>query len=209
MRTVVFLFVFIWNISNILTAPPPLPSYDKQVNALLANMTDEEKVGQMVQIAINLIVKDTSKPWYEIEVDPVKLATAIQDYKVGSILNVVPGAYGIEQWHDIIGQIQDEAQKTRLSIPIIYGIDSIHGANYVQNSVLFPHATGLAATFNTSLVRAIGKISAHQTRAAALPWVFHPQVDIGYVILRQFLTIHLSLVVKNYGHVYGKPMVRM
>jgi beta-glucosidase len=179
MRTFVFGLVFILNVYNILSAPPPLPSFDKQVNALLANMTDEEKVGQMVQIAINLIVKDQGKPWDQIEIDPVKLATAIQDYKVGSILNVVPGAYGLEQWHSFITQIQDEAQKTRLSIPILYGIDSIHGANYVQNSVLFPHAMGLAATFNTSLVRAIAKISAHQTRAAALPWVFHPQVDIG------------------------------
>lgn len=174
------IIISIWNLRGIFSAPPPLPSYDKQVNALLANMTDEEKVGQMVQISINLIIKDPSKPWYETEIDPVKLAIAIQDYKVGSILNVVQtGALGLDQWHDIIGKIQDEAQKTRLSIPVIYGIDSIHGANYVQNAVLFPHATGLAATFNTSLVRQIGKISAHQTRAAGLPWVFHPQVDIG------------------------------
>ena len=178
--SIFFLFILIFCVDAILTAPPPLPSYDKQVNRLLAQMTDEEKVGQMTQISINLILKDPYQPWDQIEVDPAKLTTAIQDYKIGSILNVVPtDALGLDQWHDIIGKIQDEAYTTRLHIPVLYGIDSIHGANYVQNAVLFPHATGLAATFNTTLVREIGKISAHQTRAAGIPWVFHPQVDIG------------------------------
>ncbi|CAF1096003.1 unnamed protein product [Adineta steineri] len=180
MNICVFTLVFIINISIILTALPPLPSYDKQVNALLAQMTDEEKVGQMTQISIQLILKDSTKPWYEAEIDPIKLTTAIQDYKVGSIFNVIPtGALALDQWHDIIGKVQDEAHKTRLSIPVLYGIDSIHGANYIQNAVLFPHATGLAATFNTTLAREIGKISAHQTRAAGIPWAFFPQVDIG------------------------------
>jgi len=175
-----FLFIFIFNIPIILTAPPPLPTYDKQVNALLAQMTDEEKVGQMTQVALALILKNPNAPWDQIQIDPVKLARAIQDYKVGSILNVAQaGAMPLDEWHTIIGQIQDEAQKTRLSIPIIYGIDSIHGAGYVRDSVIFPHATGLAATFNTTLAREIGKISAHQTRAAGIPWSFHPQLDIG------------------------------
>ncbi|CAF4309595.1 unnamed protein product, partial [Adineta steineri] len=160
--------------------PPPLTSFDDRVNALLDQMSDEEKVGQMTQVTINLIVKDPSKPWNEIEVDPDKLRIAIQDYKIGSILNVAEtGAYALSQWQDIICKIQDEAKKSRLSIPILYGIDSIHGANYIRNAVLFPQATGLAATFNTTLAREIGKISAHQTRAAGIPWSFHPQVDIG------------------------------
>ncbi|CAF4464871.1 unnamed protein product, partial [Rotaria magnacalcarata] len=77
----------------------------------------------MTQITINLILKDASKPWDQIEVDPVKLAAAIQDYKVGSILNVAEtGAYSVDQWHDIIGKVQDEAQRSRLQIPILYGI---------------------------------------------------------------------------------------
>jgi beta-glucosidase len=176
----VFLFIFIFNIHVILTAPPPLTSYDDQVNALLSQMTDEEKAGQMTQITINLILKDPTKPWDQIEVDPVKLTTAIQEYKVGSILNVAEtGAIGLGQWHDVIKKVQDEAKKSRLQIPILYGIDSIHGANYIQNAVLFPQATGLAATFNPTLARELGKIVAHQTRAAGIPWSFHPQVDIG------------------------------
>ena len=95
MSPFVFLLIFIFNIHVILTAPPPLTTYDDQVNALLAKMTDEEKVGQMVQITVNLILKDPTKPWDQVEVDPVKLAIAIQDFKVGSILNVAEtGAIG-------------------------------------------------------------------------------------------------------------------
>ncbi|CAF5142150.1 unnamed protein product, partial [Rotaria magnacalcarata] len=123
MSSSIFLLIFIFNIHTILTAPPSLTSYDDKVNALLSKMTDEEKAGQMTQITINLILKDASKPWDQIEVDPVKLAAAIQDYKVGSILNVAEtGAYSVDQWHDIIGKVQDEAQRSRLQIPILYGI---------------------------------------------------------------------------------------
>ncbi|CAF1005287.1 unnamed protein product [Rotaria sordida] len=180
MTLLVILLIFTFNIHNIRTAPPPLTSYDDQVNALLNQMTDEEKVGQMTQITINLILKDPSKPPPEIEVDPAKLAIAIKDYKVGSILNVAEtGAYSLTQWHTIIGKIQDEARDTRLHIPVLYGIDSIHGANYIQNAVLFPQAIALAATFNTTLAHALGRIVAHQTRAAGIPWDFHPQVDVG------------------------------
>ena len=165
---------------EVFSAPPALSSFDDRVNKLLGKMNDEEKVGQMVQITINLILKNAALPWDQIEVDPVKLAVAIQDYKVGSILNVAEtGAYSLSQWHDIITQIQNEANRTRLSIPVLYGIDSIHGANYIQNAVLFPQAIGLAAKFNPSLTTDLGKIVADETRAAAIPWAFHPQVDIG------------------------------
>ena len=175
-----FILFFIVHVQLLQTAPPRLSSYDDQVNVLLSKMTDEEKVGQMTDITINVIVKDPTKPRDQVEIDPVKLATAIQDYKVGSIMNV-PGiaAIGLPQWHDIITKVQDEAAKSRLKIPILYGIDSIHGANFIQNAVLFPQATALAATFNTSLARELGTIAAHQTRAAGIPWSFHPQVDIG------------------------------
>lgn len=180
MRLTIFISIFFINLQLILTALPPLTSYDDKVNKLLEQMTDEEKVGQMTQITINLILKDPAKPWDQIEVDPDKLIAAIQSYKVGSILNVAEtGAYPLDKWHDIIGKIQDEAQKSRLSVPVLYGIDSIHGANYIRHAVLFPQATGLAATFNTTLAHELGRIVAHQTRAAGIPWSFHPQVDIG------------------------------
>ncbi|UJR37352.1 hypothetical protein I4U23_030060 [Adineta vaga] len=206
----IFLLILIHNIHLIVTAPPSLSSFDNRVNDLLDRMTDEEKVGQMTQITINLILKDASKPWNLIEVDPVKLDIAINQFKVGSILNVAEtGAYELNQWHNIIRQIQDVANKSRLSVPVLYGIDSIHGASYVRNAVLFPQATGLAATFNTDLARQLGKIVAHQTRAAGIPWSFHPQVDIG----RQKLWSRLwetygedVKLVKDMGRAYTEGM---
>ncbi|CAF3140208.1 unnamed protein product [Rotaria socialis] len=210
MSPLMFLLIFIANIHTILTAPPSLTSYDDKVNALLSKMTDEEKAGQMTQITINLILKDASKPWDQIEVDPAKLATAIQDYKVGSILNVAEtGAYSLAKWHDIIEKVQDEAQRSRLQIPILYGIDSIHGANYIRDSVLFPQATGLAATFNTTLAHELGRIVAHQTRAAGITWNFHPQVDIGRQKLwpRLWETFGEDVkLVKDMGRAYTEGM---
>src|SRR5260221_12384322 len=84
-----------------------------------------------------------------------------------------------DRWHEIINQIQDSAtKKTRLGIPVIYGIDSIHGANYVQGSTLFPQEIGMAATWNPELMKKGSEISAMETRAAGIPWTFSPVLDI-------------------------------
>ena len=80
----------------------------------------------------------------------------------------------------MIKQIQDVAlNETRLKIPIIYGIDSIHGANYVQEGVLFPQPLSQAATFNRDVAHRIGEITALETRAIGVPWNFNPVLDIG------------------------------
>ena len=176
----VLTLLFVTIVHSVIAIAPSLAVYDKEIDVLLNEMTDAEKVGQMTQITIQLILKDPSKPWDQIEIDPVKLATAIPKYKIGSIFNVADsGAFDLKQWQDIIGTIQDEAARSPSKIPVLYGIDSIHGANFIRNAVLFPQAIALGATFNTTLVREIGKIVAHQTRSAGIPWAFHPQVDIG------------------------------
>ncbi len=69
--------------------------------------------------------------------------------------------------------------KTRLKIPNLYGIDSIHGANYVQGATLFPQEIGMAATWNPALMQRAAEITAMETRAAAIPWSFSPVLDIG------------------------------
>src|SRR5207247_584920 len=79
-----------------------------------------------------------------------------------------------------IRQIQQAAtKKTRLGIPVIYGIDSIHGANYVQGATLFPQEIGMAATWNPELMKRGSEIAALETRAAGIPWSFSPVLDIG------------------------------
>jgi beta-glucosidase len=155
---------------------PTLPDYSGEVKALIAKMTLEEKVGQMTQLEIGQITKGGDS---NIEIDPVKLKKVIEDYKVGSILNVNGHALPIDKWHQIIGAIQTSANKTRLKIPVIYGIDSIHGANYIRGGTLFPQEIGMGATWNPVLMEKAAEITAMETRAAGIPWSFSPVLDVG------------------------------
>jgi len=147
---------------------------DAKVSELLSKMTLEEKVGQMTQITVT-IFEDTKKPGY---FDAAKLKQGIQDYHIGSILNVPnPGAPTLQRWQETMTAITNEANKTRLKIPVLYGIDAIHGASYTAGATLFPQQIGLAATFNTNLVKRGAEISAYETRASSIPWVFSPDLD--------------------------------
>lgn len=162
------------------TTPTPAPTVAEapkdRIDSLISTMTVEEKVGQMTQVTIDLILKDNSTT----EVDPAKLRRAILDKKVGSILNTKGHAYTMEEWFEILTAIQNLATKeARLSIPVIYGIDAIHGANYIAGSTLFPHNIGMSATRNAELVRQAAKITAVETRAVGIPWNFDPVLDIG------------------------------
>ncbi len=149
----------------------------RRIEALLKRMTLEEKVGQMTQLAINMVSKGQNQ---DIQIDPEKLDKAIVRYGVGSILNVADQALTADKWHDTIRKIQDAAiKKTRLGIPVIYGIDSIHGANYVLGATLFPQEIGMAATWNPELMKKGAEIAAMETRAAGIPWSFSPVLDIG------------------------------
>ena len=150
--------------------------YSQRIEALLKQMTLEEKVGQMTQLTLQMIVSGQDQT---IQIDPAKLEKAIGRYGVGSILNVYDQALTIDKWHEVINQIQTAASKTRLKIPIIYGIDSIHGANYVRGATLFPQEIGMAATFNPELMRRAAEVTAMETRAAGIPWSFSPVLDLG------------------------------
>src|ERR1051325_10398839 len=98
------------------------PDYAAKVEALLARMTLEEKVGQMTQLEIGMICDGQGR---NIKVNPAKLEKAVIQYGAGSILNVAGEALSIDKWHEIIGQIQETAKRSRLKIPVIYGIDTI------------------------------------------------------------------------------------
>ena len=155
---------------------PRLPDHSQKIEDLLKRMTLEEKVGQMTQLTIEMIVNGRDQ---NVKIDPAKLEKAIVKYGVGSILNVADQALTIDRWHEVINEIQAAAQKTRLRIPVIYGIDSIHGANYVQGATLFPQEVGMAATWNPELMKRAAEITAIETRAAGIPWSFSPVLDLG------------------------------
>ena len=155
---------------------------DIKVKNLLSQMTLEEKIGQMTQIDFSVIAAaEAQNP--EDQIDSVKLEDALLNHHVGSILNTpsTPDnkAQSIGVWLKLTRIIQDASARTRLKIPVIYGIDAIHGATYTQNSVLFPQAINMAATFNTELSFKEGEITAREVRASGLQWNFSPVMDIG------------------------------
>ncbi|HEY0083205.1 MAG TPA: glycoside hydrolase family 3 N-terminal domain-containing protein [Pyrinomonadaceae bacterium] len=154
----------------------PARNYTPRINELLARMTLEEKVGQMTQLEIGMVTTGQDQ---NIRIDPAKLEKAIVQYGVGSILNVKDQALPVNKWHEIIRQIQEAARRTRQKIPVIYGIDSIHGANYVQGATLFPQEIGMAASWNPLLMQRAAEITAIETRAAGIPWSFSPVLDLG------------------------------
>lgn len=152
---------------------------EKRVRELLSIMTLEEKVGQMTQITIQTISKKQGTKNQHHELDDSKLEEAILKYHVGSILNVYDVAHEAEYWHEVITKIQNIAMQTRLKIPVIYGIDAIHGATYTKGATLFPQALAVASTWNKDIAVRIGEITSIETRASGIPWNFYPVMDIG------------------------------
>ncbi len=153
---------------------------EKRVKDLLAKMTIEEKIGQMTQVTLQAVSKVQGTKNQAHQIDDAKLEEAIKKYHVGSILNVYDAAHSIDYWHEIINKIQNIATKeTRLGIPVIYGIDAIHGTTYTKGGTLFPQAISMAATWNKELEKEAGKITAYETRASGIPWNFYPVMDIG------------------------------
>lgn len=158
------------------------PTVENRIRDLLAQMTLEEKVGQMTQIDFSVVSAENGQD-LDDPIDHRKLEEAILRRHVGSILNTpsTPNnkAQPIEKWRRMTQSIRELAAQTRLKIPVIYGIDAIHGATYTQNAVLFPQAISLAATFNTDLAYKEGEIAAREVKASGLDWNFSPVMDIG------------------------------
>lgn len=147
-------------------APRALSSFDPQVKELLAKMTLEEKVGQMTQ------------PDHEAIKDPAEVAK----YFVGSVLsggNSDPKeGNSFEAWRAMYNRYQQAAMSTRLGIPILYGVDAVHGHNNVLGAVVFPHNIGLGCTRNPELVQRISQITAKEVRATGIQWTFAPAVTV-------------------------------
>ena len=162
-------------------AQKPVASIDARINALLKQMTLEEKVGQMTQITIDVLIKLDAKgnPLQPHQMDMDKLTTCIKKYKVGSILNVGGLAQTKEAWQLRIKTIQDMALQERLKIPVLYGVDAIRGNNYTMGDVLFPQEISQAASFNPAMSKKVAEISAYETRASFIPWTFSPDLDLG------------------------------
>ncbi|KAJ7543348.1 hypothetical protein O6H91_09G034100 [Diphasiastrum complanatum] len=144
----------------------PHYSVEARVKDLLARMTLEEKIGQMTQI------------------ERENASTAVvQKYLIGSVLSgggSVPAPQAsVGLWQSTVSSFQNGALATRLGIPIIYGIDAVHGHNNVYGATIFPHNVGLGATSrDPDLVRRIGEATALEVRATGIPYVFAPCIAV-------------------------------
>ena len=165
------------------TTKNPTPTWEeseRKAKLLLKKLTLEDKVGEMTQLAIDVLAVGQPYNLKEpITLDENRLKKILVDLRVGSILNVSGHAYTRDDWKKIITSIQAVAKQKPSGIPVLYGIDAIHGANYTAGSVLFPQEISLAATWNPALAEKMGKITAYETRASGIPWNFSPVLDIG------------------------------
>ncbi len=155
-------------------AIPTDKAVEATVEQVLKGMTLEEKAGQLVQLNISVLEDETHEA-----IDPAKLDRIIGQYKVGSILNVMhDAAHSREHTADMVRQIQEKSMDA-IGIPCIYGLDMIHGASYLTEGSLYPQEVNLGATFNREYPRLMGRAMAYETRAAQVPWVFSPVMDLG------------------------------
>jgi beta-glucosidase len=163
------------------TTKPAIPKdeeIEQKVESQLEKMTLEEKIGQMTQLTIDVLGEPGSAFRGDFQVSEAMLDTVIRIYKVGSILNTPGVGQTREKWHEIISQIQEKSME-EIGIPCIYGLDQIHGSTYILGGTLFPQTLNMGATFNRSLVRKGGEITAYETKAGSVPWTFAPTVDLG------------------------------
>ncbi len=151
---------------------------ERKIEAKLMTMSLDDKVGQMLQLDVNVLgsYDSLTGKW---RLDEEKLDTVISKYRIGSVLNTPNDrAWPTEEWQEWISLIQEKSMK-ELGIPCLYGLDSNHGVSYVQGGTMFPQPINIAATFNTLFARQIGEVTAYESRAADCPWTFNPVVDLG------------------------------
>ncbi len=156
-------------------------NHEKKINKLIKSMTLEEKVGQTCQITLDAILRtdELGKTIEPAQIDAEKLKTAISEFKVGSLLNVSSHTLKMEEWKTILSEIKKAEKEYKIIVPIIYGIDAIHGVNYTVGATLFPQEIGLAATWNRKLAQDFGAVTAYEMRATGLRWNFSPVLDLG------------------------------
>jgi beta-glucosidase len=156
---------------------------DKAIRDRVNSLTLEQKVGQMTQIDLGVIAVGSPCGLQQPQtLDQEKLRTAIEKYHIGSVLNVGcgSGTIALDRWQEIHkGITKASIQYSSTHIPILFGIDAIHGVNYTVGGTLFPQQIGQAATWNPDLILKGAEITALECRISGIPWNFSPVLDLG------------------------------
>lgn len=162
----IFVFMMFLFVLSVTAKCESLVTYDKSAKELLSKMTLEEKIGQMTQ-AEHGMLKDIND---------------VEKYFLGSVLsggNSDPyKGNSLTAWTDLYDNYQKRALQTRLAIPLLYGVDALHGHNNVLGAVIFPHNIGIGCTRNPELAEQIGRITALEVRATGINWTFAPCVAV-------------------------------
>lgn len=141
-------------------------AYADQANMVLARMTLAEKIGQMTQA----------------ELSALKSPDEVAELFLGSVLSGgdsdPKSGNDLASWTKAVEDCQTAALKTPLRIPLLYGIDAVHGHNNLVEAVIFPHNIGLGCTRNPDLVREVSRVTADEVRASAINWTFAPCVTV-------------------------------
>lgn len=146
--------------SNLLASPA------SDADALLAKMTLDEKIGQMVQVDSGAL-KDKGD---------------VQKYFIGSVLSggsSNPADNRPETWLKFANEFQTQALQTRLKIPLLYGVDAVHGHNNIIGAVIFPHHVGLGATHDAALVQKAERVTAEEVAGTGIRWAFAPCIAVS------------------------------
>lgn len=137
---------------------------ERSIERLIAEMTVAEKIGQMTQVSNESIA-------------PAEVA----DHFIGSVLsggNGNPTPNTPSAWVDMVGGFVDAASETRLGVPLLYGVDAVHGHSNVGGATIFPHNIGLGAAGDEDLVERIGQATATEMLATGIQWAFAPTVAV-------------------------------
>ncbi|MBL7858543.1 MAG: glycoside hydrolase family 3 C-terminal domain-containing protein [Cyclobacteriaceae bacterium] len=189
------------------------PAIEQKIDDLLQEMTIEEKIGQMTQLNNSTIVTESN--WgagsdlsITTKVDTAKLRKILREYYVGSFLNGV--AEPPATWYQFYKDIQEvNMEVSRLKIPIIYGVDHMHGPNYLEGGTVFPHALNMAATYNNQFPADMAHVTAIETADIGHQWLFAPVLDLARTPLwgRYYETLGESpYVSKTMASIYVKTV---
>ncbi|POM80155.1 Putative hydrolase, partial [Phytophthora palmivora] len=148
-------------------------SLDVQAQTIVDGFSMDQVIGQMCQLEISMILND----------DNTVNETLVRQYAklgVGSYLNSPFDGWNATQWRNTIKEIQTYHMDENGGHPMVYGLDSVHGAQYVDQAVMFPQQINAGASFNPELVHKMGYITGRDTAAAGISWVLGPILDISY-----------------------------